>query len=59
MLISTRESKSLKHFNDSKAFIEYSNDIGDIHKNINEYNQNEKRKILIVFYNMTADMLNK
>ena len=29
----------------------------DIYKNIEEYNPNEKRKILIVFDNMIADML--
>ena len=31
----------------------------DIYKNIEEYNPNKKRKILIVFDNMIADMLNK
>ena len=29
----------------------------DIHKNIEEYNPNKKRKILIVFDNEIADML--
>ena len=38
-------------------FIEYSNDIDNIYKNIEEYNQNEKRKILIAFDDMIADML--
>ena len=33
-LIKKRESTGLKHFNDSKAFIEYSNDMNDIYKNI-------------------------
>ena len=47
----------LKHFNDSKAFIKYSNDMDNIYKNIEEYNLNKKRKILIVFYDMIADML--
>ena len=32
--INNRESTGLKHFNDSKAFIEYSNDMDDIYKNI-------------------------
>ena len=32
--------------------------MGDIYKNIRNYNQNEKRKILIVFDDMIADMLN-
>ena len=55
-LINNRESTGLIHFNDSKAFIEYSNDMDDIHKNIEEYNPNKKRKILIVFDDMIADM---
>ena len=41
----------------SKAFIEYSNDMHDIYKNIEEYNPNKKRQILIVFDDMIADML--
>ena len=48
LLINKRESRGLKYLNDSKAFIEYSNDM-DIYKNIEEYNPNKKRKILIVF----------
>ena len=55
-LINKRESTGLEHFNDLKAFIEYSNDIDDIHKNIEEYNANKKRKILIVFDDMIADI---
>ena len=57
-LINKRESTGLKHFNDSKAFIEYSNYMDDIYKNIEEYNPNKKCKILIVFDDMIADMLN-
>ena len=34
LLINKRESKGLKHLNDSKAFIEYSNDMDDFYKNI-------------------------
>ena len=44
--------------NDSKAFIEYSNDMGNFYKNIEEYNPNKKRKISIFFDDMIADMLN-
>ena len=44
------------HFNDSKPFIEYSNDM-DIYKNIEEYNPNKKHKILVVFHDMIPDML--
>ena len=38
ILIDKRESVGLKHFNDPKAFIKYSNDMQDVYKNINEYN---------------------
>ena len=57
LLINKRESTGLKYFNDSKVFIEYSNDMDDIYKNIKECNPSKKRKILIVFDDMIADML--
>ena len=57
-LINKRESTGLKHFNDSKAFIEYSNDMHDVYKNTNHYNPNKENKILIIFDDMTADMIN-
>ena len=56
LLTNKRENTGLKHFNDSKAFTEYLNDMGDVHKNIEEYNSNKKRKKLIVFYYMIAGM---
>ena len=42
--------------NNSKAVIEYLNDKDDIHKNIEEYSLNKKRKVLIIFDDMIADM---
>ena len=57
MLINKKKSTSPKHFADSKAFTEYSNDMDDIYKNIKEHNPNKKRKILIVFNDMIADIL--
>ena len=57
-LINRRESIGLKYFNDPKAFIEYSNDMQDVYKNIDEYNIDKERKILIVFDDMIADMIN-
>ena len=56
-LINKRESTGLKHFNDPKAFIEYSNDMHDVYKNIDEYNPDKENKILIVFDDMIADMI--
>ena len=43
-LINKRESTGLKYLNDSKAFIEYSNEMNDIYKNIEEYSANKKAK---------------
>ena len=57
MLISKKVNTSLKHLNDSKSFVEYSNDMDDIYKNVEGYNPNKKRKLLIVFNDMIADML--
>ena len=57
-LINKRQNIGLKQFNDPKAFIEYSNDIQDVYKNIEEYNIGKKRKILIVFDDMIAYMIN-
>ena len=57
-LINKRESIGLKLFNDSKAFIEYSNDMQNVYKNIDEYNIGKNRKVLIVFDDMIADMIN-
>ena len=45
-LINKRESTRLKHFNNPKAFSEYSNDMQDIYKNIEEYNLGKKSRIL-------------
>ena len=44
LLINKRESTGLKYFNDSKAFIEYTSDMEDIYKNIEEYNPNKNKK---------------
>ena len=57
-LINKREKVGLSHFNDPKAFMEHSNDLQDVHKNIEDYNPIKKRKTLIVFDDMIADMIN-
>ena len=46
------------YYDDPKAFTEYSNDMQDVYKNIDEYNIDKERKILIVFDDMIADMIN-
>ena len=57
-LINKRGSINLKHFNDPKTFIEYSNDMQDDYKNIDEYDIQKEHKVLIVFDDMIADMMN-
>ena len=56
-LIKKRERTELKHLIDFKALIEYSDEMDDIYKNIEEYNPNKKRKVLIIFDDMIAYML--
>ena len=58
-LISKREKVGLDHFNDPKAFMEYSNDMQDVYKNIGDHNPDKKRKLLIIFNDMIADVINK
>ena len=38
--------------------MEYSSDMKDVYKNVENYNPGKKRKILIVFDDMIADMIN-
>ena len=57
-LINKREKVGLNHYNDPKAFIQYSNDIEDVHRNIDEYNIDKEHNILIVFDHMIPDMIN-
>ena len=56
-LTNKRESTGLKHFINFKAFIEYSNDMHDVYENIDEYNVDKERNILIVFDDMIVDMI--
>ena len=49
-LINKREKVGLNH-------IEYSNDMQDIYKNIEDYNPIKKRKVLIIFDDMIADVI--
>ena len=56
-LINKREGVGINHFKDPKAFIEYSNDMHDVYKNIDDYNPDKENKILIVFDDMIADMI--
>ena len=56
-LIKRHEDAGTKHLNDPDAFIECSNTMDDIYENIDDYSPNKKRKILIVFDGMIADIV--
>ena len=58
-MIKKRENVGIKHCNNLNAFIEYSNTMDDVYKNIDDYNPNRKRKTLTVFDDMFADIRNK
>ena len=51
------EDAGIKHLNGSNAFIECSNTMDDVYENIDDYNPSRKRKVLIVFGDMIADIM--
>ena len=55
-LINKREQARIKNLNDPQAFIEYSDDMDDVLDDINNYNKNRDKKVLIVFDYMIADI---
>ena len=55
-LINKREQAGIKNLNDPHAFIEYSGNMNDVYENINNYNKNRDKKVLIVFDDMIADI---
>ena len=58
-MIKKLEDAEIKNLNDPSAFIEYSmnNTMDDIYSNIDDYNPKRKRKVLIVFDDMIADIM--
>ena len=56
-LIKKREDAGIKHLNDPNAFIECSNIMDNVNEDIDEYNPTTRRKILIVFDDMIADIM--
>ena len=56
-LINKREQARIKNLNDRHAFIEYSNDMDDVLDDINNYNKNRDKKVLIIFDDMIAGIM--
>ena len=55
-LINGREKVWIENLKNPKAFFDYSQTIDDVYENLEEYNPTKKRRVLIVFDNMIADM---
>ena len=55
-MIKKCKDAGIKHLNDPNAFIECSNMMDDVYENINYYNSRRKRKTLIIFDDMIADI---
>ena len=56
-LIKKRKDVGTNHSDDPNAFIECSNKIDDVYQNIDDYNPGRKRKILIAFDDIIADIM--
>ena len=56
-LIKKHKNAGIKYVNDQNAFIECLNTMDDVYGNIDDYNTNRQRKILIVFDDMIADII--
>ena len=56
-LINKREQAGIKNLNDLHAFIEYLSDMNDVLDDINNYNKNRDKKVLIIFDDMIAGIM--
>ena len=59
MLIKKCKDAEIKHLNDPNSFIECSNTMDDVYENIHDHNSSRKRKILLIFDDMIADIMTK
>ena len=57
-LIKKRENVVIKHYNHLTAFFECSDMMDDVYEDIDDYNPSTKRKVLIVFDDMIANIMN-
>ena len=57
LLIKKCEDAGIKNLDDPSSFPEYPKTMDDVYNNIDDYNSKRKRKILIVFDNMIADIV--
>ena len=56
LLVNERKKVGIENLQNTKAFIDYSQTIDDVYENLEDYNPTKKRRVLIVFDDMIADM---
>ena len=56
LLINRRKKVGIKKLKTPTAFIDYSQTIDDVYENLEDYDPLKKRKVLIVFDDMIADV---
>ena len=56
LLINGREKVEIEILKNPKAFIDYSQKIDDVYEDLEDYNPTKKRRVLIVFDDMVADI---
>ena len=59
MLIKKREGVGLKHYNDCKAFIEYSNDLDDVYEILKNTMQIRNTKLCLIVFDFIDYMILK
>ena len=58
-LINKRKDVRIKYCNDPNGFLKCSNTMDDVYENIDDYNPSRKRKTLILFDDMIADVMTR
>ena len=56
MLIKGREKVLIENLKNPKVFVDYSQTVNDVYENLEDYNPTKKRRVLIVFDDMIADI---
>ena len=56
-MIKKHKDAGIKHLNNPNAFIECSNTMDDVYENTDDYNPSRRKKVLIVFDDMIADIM--
>ena len=56
LLINGKDNVGIKKLKNQKAFIDYSQTIADVYENLEDYNPTKKRRLLLVFDDIIADM---